>query len=92
MNMTKGFELARRLSGWLDISQDAISGAPCVTLNGGSRVLIEGHRGLLEYSDERIAAAGAGCRVLIKGDGLTLTAMDDRELVVSGKIWAVELE
>ena len=92
MNMTKGFQAARRLAGWLDLPQDGISGAPRITVSGGAQVLIEGHRGLLEYSDERIAAAGAGCRVLVKGDGLTLAAMDAQTLSVSGKIWAVELE
>jgi len=32
--------------------------APRITISGGDRVLIEGHRGLLEFGEERIAAAG----------------------------------
>ena len=90
--MTKGFQAARKVAQWLDLPQDGISGAPRITVSGGARVLIEGHKGLLEYSDERIAAAGIGCRVLVKGDGLTLSAMDAATLAVTGKIWAVELE
>lgn len=90
--MKNSFQAARRLARALDMPQDGISSAPRITLSGASRVLIEGHRGLLEYSDERIAAAGAGCRILIKGEALALTAMDATELVVSGRIWAVELE
>lgn len=90
--MTKGFQAARSLAARLDLPQESFSGAPRITVSGGARVLIEGHRGLLEYSDGRIAAAGAGCRVIVKGDGLTLAAMDGRSLAVSGTIWAVELE
>ena len=55
-------------------------------------MLVEGHRGLLEYARDRIAAAGPGCRILIKGEDLALVAMDRREMVVSGRLWAVELE
>lgn len=76
----------------LDIPAESISGAPRITVSGNSRVLVEGHRGLMEYSAERVAAAGAGYRVLIKGEGLGLEIMNGRELVVSGKVWAVELE
>jgi len=92
MNVTKGFQTLRKLAQRLDLPQEGLSGAPKITVSGGARVLIEGHRGLLEYSDERIAAAGAGCRVLVKGSGLTLSAMDASAMAVSGEIWAVELE
>ena len=54
--------------------------------------MVEGHRGLLEYAGDRVAAAGPGCRILIKGEGLGLVTMDRHEMVVSGRLWAVELE
>lgn len=76
----------------LDIPAESLTGAPRITISGGERVLVEGHRGLLEYAQDRIAAAGPGCRILIKGEGLGLVAMNRRELVVSGRLWAVELE
>ncbi len=81
-----------RLADRMDIPQEAASGAPRIVISGSSRVRIEGHRGLLEYSRERVAAAGAGCRVLIKGEDLGLEAMSGRDLVVTGRLWAVELE
>lgn len=90
--MTKGFKTARRIARLLDVPAEAISTAPRITMSGGGRVLIEGHRGLLEYAADRIAAAAAGCRVIVRGEDLSLTAMDARKLVVSGRVWAVELE
>ncbi len=92
MEMTKGFRFAEGLSRLAGVPQEAFSAAPRITVSGGSRVLIEGHRGLLEYSAERIAASAAGCRVIVKGEGLGLEAMNAKELVVSGRLWAVELE
>lgn len=90
--MTKNGSIAQRVLTKLDIPEEAVTAGPRITISGGSRVLVEGHRGLLEYSGERIAAAGPGCRILIKGEGLGLVAMDRREMVVSGRLWAVELE
>lgn len=92
MSMRKKQRILERLVRQLDVPAESLSGAPRITMSGGARVLVEGHRGLLEYSAERVAAAGAGCRILIRGEGLGLEIMNGRELVVTGKIWAVELE
>ena len=90
--MQERISITQRVMTRLDIPAEALPGAMRITISGGTRVLVEGHRGLLEYADDRIAAAGPGCRILIKGQALALVAMDRTELVVSGKLWAVELE
>lgn len=90
--MSGKLSITERLAQKLDIPPEAFSDAPRITISGGARVLVEGHRGLLEYADDRIAAAGPGCKILIKGEGLGLEAMNGRELVVTGRLWAVELE
>lgn len=81
-----------RAGGWSVIPEDSRPAAPRITISGDSCVLVEGHRGLLEYADERIAAARVNGRVLITGEGLRLLTMTDSELVVTGRIWTVELE
>lgn len=90
MNMKQN--LAGRAAARFDIPEEAATDVPRITISGGGRVLIEGHRGLLEYGEERIAAAGAGCTILIKGEHLRMRAMSGRELVVTGRLWSVELE
>ena len=89
MNMKQ--TLAAKLAGWYDLPEESLSGAPRITISGGGRVLVEGHRGLIEYGEDRIAAAGAGCTILIKGEDLRMRSMSGRELVVTGRLWAVEL-
>ncbi len=91
MNMKQS--VAGRVAARFDLPAEAASAAPRITISGGDRVLVEGHRGLLEYGEDRIAAAGAGgSRILIKGDALRLRTMRGRELVVTGRLWSVELE
>ena len=87
--------MAQKMLSRLNIPAEAAVSAvpaPRITISGDGRVLVEGHRGLLEYAADRIAAAGPGCRILIKGENLGLVAMNRREMVVSGRLWAVELE
>lgn len=90
--MAEKMSMTQRVLTKLDIPAESLTDAPRITISGGARVLVEGHRGLLEYADDRIAAAGPGCRILIKGENLGLVTMNRQELVVSGRLWAVELE
>lgn len=92
ISVTDKMSLTQRMMARLDIPEESASNAPRIVISGGTRVLVEGHRGLLEYAGDRIAAAGPGCRILIKGEGLGLVTMDRHEMVVSGRLWAVELE
>lgn len=84
--------LTAKLAGHFDLPEEAAGPAPRITISGSGRVLVEGHRGLLEYGEDKIAAAGAGCTILIKGEKLRMRSMSGRELVVTGRLWAVELE
>lgn len=90
--MNEKLTAAQRISKRLDIPAEAFSDATRITISGGTRVLIEGHHGLLEYAGDRISAAGKDCHIIIKGDALALEAMSGRELVVTGRLWAVEFE
>lgn len=81
-----------RLMQKMGVLPESATAAPRITVSGDGRVLIEGHRGLLEYGGESISVAVAGGMVRVKGEGLMLEAMNVRELVLTGRIWAVELE
>lgn len=71
---------------------EAVENVPCVTLSGSSRVLVENHRGLLEYTSELIDINAGRGLVRVKGEGLLIRAMDRRQILVSGRISGVDLE
>lgn len=74
------------------LPQECFGLAQRITISGSTRVLVEGLRALEEYAEDKIAASVRGGRVIIRGEGLRLDAMDKTELIVSGRIWGVELE
>lgn len=84
--------MTARLARRLRLPQEGFSAAPRITLSGGSRVLVEGQKGLEEYDENCIAVAVSRGRVVIRGEKLQLEAMNRGELAVSGRLWAVELE
>ncbi|MCI5898100.1 MAG: YabP/YqfC family sporulation protein [Firmicutes bacterium] len=74
------------------LAEDLVGGQSRIELTGGRRLLIEDHRGILEYTDSLLRVALRRGQVRVTGDDLRLTALTLRELAVSGTIRAIELE
>lgn len=74
----------------LELPGELLPGRGRVTLCGGRQALIEGHRVLLEYTTERIVVSFGREKLTLAGDGLSLRAMNAGELLVTGRIRAVE--
>ena len=81
-------KLARRT----DLPADIVAGTIKVTLTGTERVLVENHRGILAYTDGLVEVNGKGVLLRIRGEKLLLRAMDSEMLLVTGKIFGVDLE
>lgn len=74
-----------------ELPPEAVAGMPRITITGRSRVLVENHRGLLEYGEDTVEVAGGRIRVRIHGAELQLRAMDRNDLVITGRILSVEV-
>ncbi|MBQ7129913.1 MAG: sporulation protein [Oscillospiraceae bacterium] len=75
----------------LDLPGEAIPGQPLVEIAGDSRVLIEQHRGVREYSRERIGVNVKFGVVQVCGSCLELRRMTREQLVIRGKIDGISL-
>lgn len=79
---------------WRELMRAAtpvFDGSPRVDLQGDRRVVIENHRGMVEYSDSCMRVAVRGGAVRVTGSGLELLVMNHDELVIGGRIAGVEL-
>ena len=86
MQYKKGLQ---RLS---DKTNPMISGVPIVELAGDRRVLIENHRGVVEYSGDVICVKVKFGLLCIYGHQLEFAKMTKAQLVITGKIQSVELK
>ena len=89
--MAPEFSWMRRIVDHAELMDEILPGQTVIELLGEGRVLIEGHGGILAYSDEEVCAkVGYGVAKTV-GCNLELTYMDNYKLMITGDITAVHL-
>ncbi len=81
----------RRMADHSGLDEEVLPLIPLVEIAGDSRVLIEGHRGVTEYSQGKICVKVKFGWVSVSGCGLELSRMSREQLVISGRIDCVQL-
>lgn len=76
-------ELAANL---LEIPKDAVYDVPRITLVGGLQILIENHKGILEFTDSRIRLAHAAGEIHVVGTRLIIRNIQPNEILIEGDI------
>ena len=69
----------------LELPEEAL-GTPKLTVIDARRALIENHRGILEYSRERISVSLGKRQVSLMGRELRIAAMNRKELLIRGEL------
>lgn len=83
---------AERLANALDLPADAVAGLPLLELVGDGRLRVERHRGILAYDPAEIHIGGGRVTIRVRGRDMELKVMNRLELLITGHIYAVELE
>ncbi|KAB2952283.1 sporulation protein YqfC [Heliorestis acidaminivorans] len=87
MAWEKGKErLQKALSGFLEMPKDVLMDYPKLTMIGNVQLVLENHRGIVEYSEEKMRILVTGGQVEIRGQQLILKTILPEELVVEGRI------
>ena len=90
--MAHGRYWVQRLADSADLHTEPLPGVPVVEVAGDRRVLIERHRGVTEYSTQRIRVELSFGAVCICGENLEMTRMTRQQLVVTGRVDSVQLQ
>ncbi len=83
---------AEELSDRLGLPEDLVFGSAKLTVIAGKRILVENHRGILEYGTDRIVINLDRGRLALSGSGFTLSAMNKNELLICGKLQCADWE
>ena len=75
-----------RLADSMDLVGEPLPGQPLLELAGDRRVLIEHHKGVVQYCRERICVRVQYGTVCVCGGELELSRMTGDQLVISGRI------
>ncbi|MBE7002692.1 MAG: sporulation protein [Ruminococcaceae bacterium] len=88
---SKTQELRTRMAELFELPGDLVAGLAHMELLGDREFFLEGHEGILAYSDTQIDVSAQGLVVRVRGTGLELRSMTGDEVRVRGRIDAVEL-
>ncbi len=89
--MGDGRDLRGRISSLFDLPEDIMLDVARVVLVGNAHLVVGNHRGLREYTPDRVAIeVPRGC-LLVGGSDLTIASITPEEIVLLGKISAVQL-
>ncbi len=83
--------ISHRLLDFLDIPLDTVAEWPRIVLNANRGVLVENHRGVIEYDTKVVRINTKPGELRIAGENLTLVSAVKDEIVIEGKIERVEL-
>ncbi|MBC9785043.1 sporulation protein YqfC [Heliobacillus mobilis] len=81
--------LQKALAGLLEMPKDVLMDYPKVTMIGNVQLVLENHRGIVEYTEERIRVLVTGGQLEIFGEKLVLRTILPEELMVEGRIHQV---
>ena len=73
----------------LGLPEDVLFGLPRVVLRGNTSLLLENHKGVLEYSDNLIRLRTSIGTLSIFGKGMSLIRMGKHDLMLRGTIGSV---
>ena len=64
--------------------------APCIELSGNREILIEGSKGVLEYTPECVRVNMAGMILTVEGRELDLRCISESALIIEGFILSLQ--
>ncbi len=62
-----------------------------LTLLNGKELLIEGHKGVLEYLENSLTVRIRGGKLSVQGESVIIDEINEEELLVKGKIDKIEV-
>lgn len=74
------------LAGILEIPQDIILDLPRITLLGNKQLLVENHKGIIEYDSSLVRIKMTQGELIVKGSDFTLGNLQHEQILIEGTI------
>ncbi|HWR06131.1 sporulation protein YqfC [Sporomusa sp.] len=80
------------LAGFLDIPQDIVLDMPRITMLGNKQLLVENHKGIIEYTPSLVRIKLNQGELFILGENLTLGNLQAEQILVEGVVQEVKYD
>ena len=82
----------QRMADHADLYGESVPGVPILEIAGDHRVLVERHRGVIEYGPQCIRVRVSYGILCISGCNMELTRMTAQQLIISGRIDGISID
>lgn len=80
------------LAGFLEIPQDIVMDLPRITMLGNKQLLVENHKGIIEYTPSLVRIKLTKGELTVSGEGLTLGNLQAEQILVEGVVREVKYD
>jgi sporulation protein YqfC len=80
------------LAGFLEIPQDIVMDLPRITMLGNKQLLVENHKGIIEYTPSLVRIKLSQGELFIYGEKLTLGNLQAEQILVEGVVQKVNYD
>ena len=84
--------IRKRIADALELQYDVALNLPLMHITGNERLLMENHKGLLEYGNSKIRIASTAGPVEIEGENLAIRTVGRDDMLITGNIKSVKFE
>ncbi|GMB00824.1 sporulation protein YqfC [Pelosinus sp. IPA-1] len=82
----------QRLAGILEIPQDIVLDLPRITMLGNKQLLVENHKGIIEYTPSLVRINLEQGELIIHGKSLVLSNLQIEQILVEGTVGEVKYD
>ena len=82
----------QNLADLLELPREIILNLPRMTMVGNLQCYLENHRGVIQYTSEKIRVSVNGGEIIVEGRELTIRYMANEELAIDGSIDSIYYE
>ncbi len=80
------------LAGFLEIPQDIVLDLPRITMLGNKQLLVENHKGIIEYTPSLVRIKLTQGELFVHGENLSLGNLQAEQILVEGVVQEVKYD
>lgn len=84
--------IKKRISDALDLPGDIVLNLPRIVITGSIALFIENHRGIVEYTPDKVRLNMGEGALIVKGEDLLIKSLIADEATIEGRIKSIEFE
>lgn len=82
----------QNLADLLELPREIMLNLPRLTIVGNLQCYLENHRGVIEYTAEKVRVSVNGGEIIVRGRELVIRYMGNEEIAIDGSIESVDYE